>query len=281
MRLKEPDFSLKDTFLSCVRYYRKNSTIAEKMMNIQPYLLDDEKQYKENISELYILPEHSDGLYMDEEEISNKNLKDLYSNKLINKKNKDSRKFYDRLLTSSPICPYCGERQVTTIDHFLPKSKYANFSITPINLIPCCYVCNMNKRDIVPTNEKDLLFHPYFEDIAEMKWLFADLEINNLTVIFNYYVKLEGYDVIAQRLKNEVKKLNLLSYYSEKAGTEFSYFAEYYSKLYNNGSGEEVVVRSLKEGREKARYRPMKENSIEYVMYDTLLENIEKVYTIL
>jgi hypothetical protein len=58
-----------------------------------------------------------------------------------------SRHMYDAIMTSSwkGFCPLCSHRQVTTLDHYLPKSLYPIFAVTPLNLIPSCSDCNKAK----------------------------------------------------------------------------------------------------------------------------------------
>lgn len=44
------------------------------------------------------------------------------------------------------ICPACGEDGTpNTLDHYLPKEAYPEFSITPINLSPMCDICQGKK----------------------------------------------------------------------------------------------------------------------------------------
>ena len=39
-------------------------------------------------------------------------------------------------------CPYCGLNETAHLDHYLPKSDFAEYSLFTKNLIPCCYNCN-------------------------------------------------------------------------------------------------------------------------------------------
>ena len=73
------------------------------------------------------------------------------------------------------ICPYCGRQHINiakfpgyrdskpNIDHFLPKSLYPFLSISFMNLIPCCHVCNemANKGNYDPLKPDIGLYNPY------------------------------------------------------------------------------------------------------------------------
>lgn len=86
-----------------------------------------------------------------------------------------ARPYYDAIRASAPndICPYCGQRTVDSLDHYLPKSLYPTLVVTPINLIPACSACNKTKLDFQPTAAKDLILHPYYDDVPKDIWLKA------------------------------------------------------------------------------------------------------------
>ena len=64
-------------------------------------------------------------------------------------------------------CPYCNRQYTFTInskkktrpqfDHFLPKSKYPYLALSFYNLVPCCPVCNLIKK------EDEVDYHPYIK----------------------------------------------------------------------------------------------------------------------
>lgn len=66
------------------------------------------------------------------------------------------------------LCPACGEDGTpNTLDHYLPKETYPEFSITPANLFPMCDVCQGEKgtKTVNAGNER-LFLHPYFDQFA-------------------------------------------------------------------------------------------------------------------
>lgn len=107
----------------------------------------------------------------------------VYDNKMVCKdKTAPGRQVYDAIRTASPQgrCPLCGHRDVTTVDHYLPKSAYAALAVNPANLIPACSECNHAKSAAV----LDIL-HPYYDNVERERWLSARvLETTPPTVQF-------------------------------------------------------------------------------------------------
>src|SRR5689334_6816854 len=50
------------------------------------------------------------------------------------------RNVYNELLMAAPhsLCPFCGTREVKTLDHVLPRAHYPVFSVAPLNLVAAC-----------------------------------------------------------------------------------------------------------------------------------------------
>lgn len=67
------------------------------------------------------------------------------------------------------LCPACGEDGTpNTLDHYLPKQSYPEFSITACNLSPMCDICQGEKgtATVNATNER-LFLHPYFDQFTD------------------------------------------------------------------------------------------------------------------
>jgi 5-methylcytosine-specific restriction endonuclease McrA len=76
-------------------------------------------------------------------------------------------------------CPYCDISEATTVDHYLPKDEFPQYSFFPPNLIPCCWECNHNKGENWSTKKRTRLFiHLYYDTIPFKRILFA--KINHL-----------------------------------------------------------------------------------------------------
>jgi hypothetical protein len=99
----------------------------------------------------------------------------LYSDYLV-PSSKPGRRVYDALLVRTPKCPFCGGvGQSFTLDHYLPKTKFPQFSVLPINLVPCCRDCNSSKGTGVATRKCEQVLHPYLDgpQFFDTAWLSA------------------------------------------------------------------------------------------------------------
>lgn len=63
-------------------------------------------------------------------------------------------------------CPVCGGFGTGTLDHYLPKADFPEFSFLSCNLIPACYRCNLGKRSKVRGDAADQRpVHAYFDSL--------------------------------------------------------------------------------------------------------------------
>ncbi len=61
-------------------------------------------------------------------------------------------------------CPFCGLDRASSFDHYLPKSRYPEFSVAAANLIPACRECNGLKGDQVAVEGRRFL-HPWIDPL--------------------------------------------------------------------------------------------------------------------
>lgn len=93
----------------------------------------------------------------------------VYSQK-FSRKGTIGRKYYDIIMGNAKgRCPICGCGKTKNLDHFLPQSIYPLLCVTPINLIPTCRDCNMDKRDYSRIDYYEIPFHPYLDKMDMMK----------------------------------------------------------------------------------------------------------------
>ncbi len=71
------------------------------------------------------------------------------------------------------LCPACGEDGTpNTLDHYLPKQSYPEFSITACNLFPMCDICQGEKGTTTVNAANERLFlHPYFDQFVNVQVL--------------------------------------------------------------------------------------------------------------
>lgn len=85
-------------------------------------------------------------------------------------------------------CPFCGISESSTLDHYLPKERYPEFSVFPKNLVPSCAVCNTRKRDQVVdegTNVR-MFLHPCLDAIPDTAFLSVRARMEADALILSY-----------------------------------------------------------------------------------------------
>lgn len=195
-----------------------------------------------------------------------------YENYLVKDIDGVGRDIYDELmlLADAGTCPYCLIGNVTTLDHYLPKAQYINYSITPINLIPCCADCNTQKSDEVYDNENKLLINAYFEDIGSISWLYAEV-VEKFPVTFNFKINTNMQEgLLKDRLERQFNKLFLKSKYGNSASRYFRTRVKSIVMEYNSG-GLVALRKALENNQISAEFYNL--NSIEAKVYEALLNS--------
>lgn len=235
-----PEYRIEDFFdemLDGRHDNHKNKFFKTRLLSIKPFLQDAQNDYRilgEN-KLLHTLTEHNTISIRTNAElgdlvpriISATEMEKVYSNFLVDNpySNKIGRTVYDSILSNTyyNLCPYCSHREVKTVDHYLPKTKFVSFAITPENLLPCCPDCNKDKLDDYNLNEDKMLIHPYFDDISNQDWLKCKVVDNTWPITFSYDVSDAIVDlVLKSRINYQFKLLNLSKLYADNATREFN-----------------------------------------------------------
>ncbi len=78
--------------------------------------------------------------------------------------------------SASGACPVCGRDGLGTLDHYLPKADYAEFSFFSKNLIPACSRCNSARSNLVRGTIPDHRpIHPYYDAFLSRQILTTEL----------------------------------------------------------------------------------------------------------
>lgn len=128
-------------------------------------------------------------------------------------------------------CPMCGVTSPTTYDHYLPSSRFPEFAVHPVNLIPCCSVCNSTKDDDWLNRDDERQYLHLYSDLIP-----ADVFLN---VTLHTPEHLSGVGAtftlsrpVGTRLRNwrliesHFRKLKLLDRYTERSNAEISEILE-------------------------------------------------------
>ncbi len=114
-------------------------------------------------------------------------------------------------------CPFCGISESSTLDHYLPKEQYPEFSIFPANLVPSCAECNTRKMDRILEEGTDLrmFLHPCFDTVPDLVFLMVRTRLKANALILSYHLtRPEGMAMETfMHLRSHFNELNLADRY--------------------------------------------------------------------
>jgi len=166
-------------------------------------------------------------------------------------------------------CPFCGIGEPTTLDHYLPKEDFPEFSVLSKNLIPICSACNSNyKGEAWIEHGKRLFIHTYYDSFPDEIFFRAEVSIDKGIVI--EFSSIENIDekYFSDIFKSHFKRLSLKKRYKIKASAEIKRKRRSLEKIYVKGSKEEVS-NSLKEEAEDLKHE-LGKNHWKTVLYSAL-----------
>lgn len=128
---------------------------------------------KFNNNEIYNLISH--GFSGEEKDY----LIDLYQYKSTIIKKIKEKILNSQMMTINATCQYCTLNSINSLDHFIPKGNFPEFSVNPLNLLPCCSECNGKKSKYVYNGEESLFLNLYLDELPEKRYLKADFDFSN------------------------------------------------------------------------------------------------------
>lgn len=182
MRLSLPACSYAELLNVCIAGVGKNNPLLNRFADSRKELLDAGQRYTKlaNTGSLFQITPVAETGIPDLNllgSLSKADLVRLYKQYLV-AKSKPARRIYEDLINAAKDkCPFCGGiGNPKTLDHFLPKDHFPQYSILPDNLIPSCRDCNMGeKAENFATRAEDQYIHPYrdLETFFVDQWIYA------------------------------------------------------------------------------------------------------------
>lgn len=110
------------------------------------------------------------------------------------------------------LCPICGMKACTEMDHYIPRSLFHEYSSHASNLIPLCHDCNQDKHDYWLNRKGKRYFFNAFFDQLPTKIIDCAISVNHgfPQVEVSVYAGLDAakyYDAVVLRT---IKKLKLI-----------------------------------------------------------------------
>lgn len=267
--IAKPDLVAKDVYETCISKVR-NRALKEKLRQISCSIEVADREYQEKSEkQQWFLIESSDSVDCI---VSKAEMEKIYTQRMVGKK-APGRSLYDQLKNAAPngTCPLCGQRSVSTLDHFLPKADFPSLVVVPLNLIPACSDCNKAKLDKVPYSESEQTLHPYFDDVTSEQWLFAEVKEESPGSIRFYTSDVDVYDeALNERIKFHFRELDLGSLYMSNANATVTEIQFRLNRLHEKG-GKESVKAYLEEEEESRRNNHV--NSWNTAAYQAMMNN--------
>lgn len=281
-KLYEPSKFIIDFYDKLIENKRNNvnnNFLKDRLTKIKEILIFEENNYiiKSKSSQLYSIAESNAILVPSSSEVVSKDeMESLYTQNLVSFPGSDEigREIYDYLksLALDSMCPYCTISKASTLDHYLPKSEFPIYAVTPANLVPCCRECNSTKDTNYSHVKEEMFVHPYYEDVDNFIWLDCLLEKDIWPLSFKYrvIVKNDANYIMAKRIDYQHKLLKLTTFYNDKANRLFRSRVKNIIKNYETG-GVDSVRSLLLDAEESCRCAEL--NSWEACMYKSLLHS--------
>lgn len=231
--IQKPAYGPNSAFEACVND-TADAGLRARLNAIAPEMLNAAVHYDDlaNRGQLHDMP-RSDLRDTDLQvgHVTKGELKNLYDGQMV-PRSKAARDIYDNLRLAAPggKCPTCGFGHVYTIDHFLPKSAFPWFSVSPENLVPSCRDCNTGKMACAASDAQS--FHPYYDagPLMQEQWLFAEV-LRTTPISVRYFVRAPQHwnQLLALRAANHFRDYKIGSRFGTEAASELSALVYYFT----------------------------------------------------
>lgn len=176
----------------------------------------------------------------------------LYETYFVPEAKPETRAIYDEILNAAKEdCPFCGGLGTPkNLDHFLPKTKFPQFSVFPSNLIPACLDCNLDsKKTSYASTAEEQTIHPYLDKpiFFQEQWITADyIACSNLDEPgeFRYYVNAPSNwsDIDKARVENYFDDFKLASRYAKQATVSLKAKLKFIRSMLKAGISRDSVI---------------------------------------
>ena len=266
--LNEPNIEDINVFDTCVSV--KARRVREKFQAARSTVDEAYKKYVE-LGKSSSLFQMETILPIENVDLTEDDFRLLYHAQFLNKRG-PARAVYDSLKLSARRCPFCSHNIPGTLDHFLPKEAFAEFSIFSRNLVPCCRDCNGEKHSKV-ISEDEQFFHPYFDDISGGTWLICNIDYpdGNPSYFYSVDANVTGISKnVLKKLEYQFEKLGLNAIYGTQAVDEVEGQILYLRSLRQDAGQEEVLAFLTEQARSKEWYNA---NSWQAALYRGLVSD--------
>lgn len=272
-RLSEPDNSTASTLLDGIISRKKNEDFITRLIANKTYIINRYAVYqtqKNNLENIGLSTICSD---------EDKDAIHTAFNTSFKKgiKKSELKMVYDECQN---VCPFCGDRKIEEIDHYIPKEAYPEFTLYPGNLVPLCNKCNKKKGEkFLDTTNKRQFINVYYDDIDNLDFISIDIKYDSANIKKTIKVKYTAdFGKISDLYLREIvckhcKNLDLLERYEEAAINEIS---ELLMVVQNQSNKDEQDVKMWAsmtiEGKMNGQLKKAGNNDWKYLLYKKLVD---------
>lgn len=124
-------------------------------------------------------------------------------------------------------CPMCGTTLPRTFDHYIPAVRFPEFAVHPLNLVPCCSICNSTKDDdwLCAAGQRQYL-HAYTDPLPVDQFvnvmLHKDPALQGVGATFSLSRPAGVPDALWRLIESHFRKLKLIERFNERSNDEVS-----------------------------------------------------------
>lgn len=251
-KLAKPNDIPPKAFLDCISKIRKKE-LKDRLLALKDLISEATVEFDSKVTTGQLHTVIREPLV--NSNVTAKELMDVYNFRMV-KKGSPGRKYYDRIFVSAPkgLCPLCSHRDVTTLDHYLPKAHYPRLSVEPINLIPSCYACNIDKKSTYPTKPNEETLHPYYDDIENVLWLKAVvIEKQPISIDFIVEGPVSWSKNFSERVKFHFESFDLKKLYTTQAARELSGVKFQFTSIFNKSGSNSLKEHLLDAAKSRSK----------------------------
>jgi 5-methylcytosine-specific restriction endonuclease McrA len=173
-------------------------------------------------------------------------------------------------------CAMCGRGTATTLDHYLPKQLFPEFSVLPLNIVPSCWDCN-HKKGFSYRRASAIFLHSYLDSVPhDVRFLFARVEVLDSAVAFEYWVDPpDELGALVDRIRDHFESLDLAAAYSVEALHEANERRQELRRLYEASDDDPEAIREYLWHEADSVAGDKGENHWRFVALDALAESAD------
>lgn len=267
LEIERPEYSASAVFKDCIPV-KRDKGLKSRLEGIKADIVAAEISYDKKAKSLAFYEfKAEEGVG---KSVSTSEMEDLYVTVFARRSSPVRTKYYDELMLTpeNGTCPMCGQRDASTLDHYLPKAKNPSLAVTPINLVPVCKECNHTKSEYHPETADQQFIHAYYDKLPPGIWLVADLDRTKPPALrFRISPSKDCDETLAKRLIWHFEELDLAKLYASQAGKTLAGIADKLKAAGERGGKDEVRFIL---GEDARSWSKANVNSWQAAMYRTL-----------